>query len=129
MTWERPIYYILTDHHIAVPCDLETWACMFENPANRIVQQTKIGPVLVSTVFLGLDHSFGAGDPVLFETMVFDAEAGDNWMCRYCTWEEAVRGHETTVKATEDLVAAAKGRIAAQLAELGLNATDKTEIR
>lgn len=129
MTWERPIHYILTDHHIAVPCDLMTWARMFENPANRIVARTLVGPVLVSTVFLGLDHSFGDGDPVLFETMVFDAEADDNWMCRYCTWEEAVRGHETTVKTTEDLVAAAKGRIAAQLAELGLKVTDKTEIR
>lgn len=123
---DRPQHYILTDHHIAIPCDLMTWANMFEKFTNRIVAQTQIGPVLVSTVFLGLDHNFGAGDPVLFETMVFDAEADDNWMCRYCTWEEAVRGHDITVKATEELVAAANGRIAAQLAELGLNARTKT---
>jgi hypothetical protein len=47
-------------------------------------------------VFLGLDHSFGRGDPVLFETMVFGGPLGSaQW--RYCTWAEAERGHEEAV--------------------------------
>ena len=32
----------------------------------------------ISTVFLGIDHSFGSSnEPVLFETMVFDGDTGD----------------------------------------------------
>lgn len=48
--------------------------------------------VVVSTVFLGLDHSFEGAKPVLFETMVsggtFDGEQD-----RYHTWADAERGH------------------------------------
>jgi len=56
---------------------------------------------MVSTVFLGLDHSFYAGKkPVLFETMVFTSEGSSNEdQERYCTWEEAVDGHERHVAA------------------------------
>lgn len=50
--------------------------------------------VTVSTVFLGLDHRmFGEGPPILFETLVFGGP-NDGRMERYCTWEEAERGHK-----------------------------------
>ena len=55
---------------------------------------------LVSTVWLGLDHSFGGGPPVIFETMVFpigpDGEMIPSEIAtdRYCTEEEALKGHE-----------------------------------
>lgn len=64
----------------------------------RIVNKTTIGTVLISTVFLGLDHSFGDdGPPILFETMVFNGEfCGE--MNRYNTWDEADEGHEEMVK-------------------------------
>jgi hypothetical protein len=108
----RTYRYILTDHHIAVPCeDLLTWARWFEIPGNTIVRQTRVGPILVSTVFLGLDTSLGLGDPVLFETAVFEAEQAPCWTARYCAWEEAVRGHEVTVGATRGYV----GLVAAEL--------------
>ena len=69
---------------------------------DQIVGKDKIGDAEVSTVFLGLDHSFGGGKPVLFETMVFDRSisAGNNTDIdgiRYNTWEEAVKGHNETV--------------------------------
>lgn len=49
---------------------------------------------LVSTVFLGIDHAFGACEqPVLWETMVFIDGSG-SWQDRYCTYEEAKLGHE-----------------------------------
>lgn len=50
--------------------------------------------ILVSTVFLGLDMSFGDGDPLLFETMVFNGPL-DNEMDRYSSWVEAEAGHES----------------------------------
>lgn len=50
----------------------------------------------ISTVFLGLDHGYGVGDPLLFETLVFGGPrhmSGD----RYSTWEEAEAGHAAFV--------------------------------
>ena len=63
--------YIL-DGKTPVLCDdVLKWATFFEKASNRIVCKTEIGNAIVSTVFLGLDHSWGGGPPLLFETMVF----------------------------------------------------------
>ena len=51
----------------------------------------------VSTVFLGIDHNFGEGKPLLFETMVFGGKL-DEETERYSTWEEAVEGHNHMVE-------------------------------
>jgi hypothetical protein len=57
--------------------------------------------ILVSTVFLGLDHGWGDDeDPLLFETMVFGGP-NDQDCIRYTTWAEAERGHFATVGALE----------------------------
>ena len=83
--------YIL-DGHEPKPADLMEWAHWFEN-ADRQIDHTTVGDVRVSTVFLGLDHRFGAsGPPILFETMVFGG-ALDQDEKRYCTWDEAALGH------------------------------------
>lgn len=75
---------------------LMEWGKWFET-ANRIIRQTNIGKVKISTVFLGLDHRFGDGPPLLFETMVFGGEL-DQEQERYSTWDEAEAGHEEMVK-------------------------------
>jgi hypothetical protein len=63
--------YILDDNGNPQPePDLMKWAMWFET-ANRRVAETVIGKTRVSTVFLGLDHSFSSPSPVLWETMVF----------------------------------------------------------
>ena len=88
--------YIL-DGHMPVPCDeLLHWAKAMET--DRHVGNDTIGDAQVSTVFLGLDHSFHGGPPILFETMVFGSEFG-KWERRYCTWEEAEAGHREIVAA------------------------------
>lgn len=51
----------------------------------------------VSTVWLGVDHSFGDGPPIIFETMVFGNGDGDQYMQRYVTEEQARAGHAETV--------------------------------
>jgi hypothetical protein len=53
----------------------------------------------VSTVWLGLNHQWGDGPPLIFETMVFGAaELGlDQWCERYSTKAQAVAGHERVV--------------------------------
>jgi hypothetical protein len=59
---------------------------------NRHVAKTKGPGCKISTVFLGLDHSFGEGKPLLFETMVFGGKF-DQETNRYSTWDEAEAGH------------------------------------
>ena len=56
----------------------------------------QVGNKFVSTVFLGLDHSFGfGGPPPLFETAIFDRDDRANIdMWRYSTWDEAMAGHK-----------------------------------
>jgi hypothetical protein len=73
--------------------DLLAWAKMLESP-ERIVKQTELpNGVTVSTVFLGLDHSFGSeGPPIIFETLVFGGPHNET-MDRYSTWDEAEAGH------------------------------------
>ena len=75
--------------------DLLEWAKAMERQ-NRVVKQTQIGDVKVSTVFLGLDHSFGGGAPLLFETMIFGGKE-DGYQDRYSTWDEAIEGHKKAV--------------------------------
>lgn len=74
-----------------VPADLMTWAKWFET-ADRKVAADEIGDVRISTVFLGLDHSFGHGAPLLFETMIFGGRH-DQHQTRASTWEEAEKQH------------------------------------
>ena len=52
--------------------------------------------VTVSTVWLGMDHSFGDGPPLIFETMVFGGEL-DQECDRYTTEEQAQQGHAAMV--------------------------------
>lgn len=82
--------YILDENHNPVPeFDLIKWAYWFEGKGNRIVKQQHVGTVFVSTVFLGLDHQFGDGPPILFESMTFPGQREN----RCCTWQEAEQMH------------------------------------
>jgi predicted amidohydrolase len=81
------------------------WARLFERrrqdqaPESWWRKQTTLGDdVSVSTVWLGLDHSFGMGPPLIFETMIFGGEHDqDQW--RYATKAEAWDHHEEVVAA------------------------------
>ncbi len=94
--------YIL-DGHTPVPCpDLMDWGKWMQDcHDDKRVDQTYIGdPIMVvsiSTVFLGLDHSFGGDTPILFETMVFGGPF-DQEQERYETWKQAERGHKRWVE-------------------------------
>lgn len=95
-------YAILDSEKKVVPTEVMTWARWFET-ADRHVAFTHIGKRrrrnFVSTVFLGLDHSYGlpwASRPQWFETMVFGTSL-HQYEERYETWDEAVRGHARAV--------------------------------
>ncbi len=79
--------------------DLLTWSRWFENAdAERTVAQTQVSPdVLVSTVFLGLDHNWGEGPPILWETMIFGGPQ-DGYQERYSARAAAEAGHLDAVE-------------------------------
>lgn len=88
-------WYILHDDHSVSKASTEeekTLAYASMQGDNKIIAQDGIGNKCVSTVFLGLDHSYGGEGPKIFETMVFDEDHGEDcW--RYATWQEALEGH------------------------------------
>lgn len=89
--------YIL-DGEIPIPePNFIKWAMWFEK-ADRQVARTVIDTdEEVSTVFLGIDHQFVGGLPLLFETMIFGGKFnGEQW--RYSTWEQAATGHNRVVE-------------------------------
>lgn len=71
------------------------WCKRFEDNAYKRVALTELANgVSISTVWLGLDHSFHGGPPLIFETMTFP----DSENCeRYSTEAEALAGHEEMV--------------------------------
>lgn len=79
------------------PLDTLEWARLFELRGDGtgwwIIGQEERGDVKVSTVWIGLDHSFGFGPPLIFESMVFGGDF-DGEMARYSTREEAMAGHQ-----------------------------------
>jgi hypothetical protein len=79
--------YIL-DGKNPIPCSDITQL----NNCNKLVARSEFGEAVISTVFLGIDHSYNGGTPVLFETMIFGGEH-DLYQERYCTWDEAEEGH------------------------------------
>lgn len=85
--------YILEGKTPKVVDDVIEWGRWFET-ANRHVADTHLSDgVRVSTAFLGIDHNFGGGEPILFETMIFGGKH-DQYTERYCTYEEAEIGHK-----------------------------------
>ena len=96
---ERIRYWKLEpDGRTVKPVDREEWADWFDE-ANRVLFQTMVGNRQVSTVFLGLDHSFFEnGPPLLWETMVFGGDDRDEeYAMRYTTYDQALAGHTQTV--------------------------------
>ena len=92
--------YILKNGIPVPEPDLMTWARSFEK-TDRVIEQTMIGDVKVSTVFLGLDHQFGSGPPLLFETMIFGGDHDqDQW--RYATLGQAKTKHFRIVDAIKE---------------------------
>lgn len=90
--------YVMNDKfEVTEEPDLFKWARQFES-SNRVVKKSyPADHVEVSTVFLGLDHSFGDGPPLIFETLVFGGPLADE-MERYSTHREALAGHDAMVE-------------------------------
>jgi hypothetical protein len=100
MQMHRPLYYVLEGHEVRPVEDVLTWGEWMRTAERRVEYTTLPSGTEVSTVFIGLDHSFREGPPVLFETLVFGGPC-DGEMSRYATWQEATIGHAVMVAAVE----------------------------
>ena len=83
--------------HIASEVEFLEWAMWFEHNRERCqVGLDKFGAFCVSTVFLGLNHQYGDGPPLIFETMIF----GGRWDLYQWRWPcraDALSGHNAIV--------------------------------
>lgn len=87
-----------------VAIDVRAWERLFSDYEYRRVQQSAITDAAdptktfdVSTIWLGVDHAFGYGPPLIFETMVFGDGSEDRAMDRYGTEAQAREGHTAMV--------------------------------
>lgn len=76
--------------------DLEGSDLYRANFWTKVVAKTYMGFCTVSTVFLLFDHSWGEGEPILFETTVFGGRQ-DSSYARSRTEEEALATHRLAV--------------------------------
>jgi len=70
----------------------------------RIIGRTEVGAYFVSTVFLGVDHSMGRGEPpILYESMAWRGtlktpRRWETFQWRYATRDEASAAHAFLVE-------------------------------
>lgn len=95
------MWYILDENNEPVPADTLVAARFLEEQGKRrtVAYSDMPDGSLLSTVFLGLDHSMGRSDgPVLFESLWFGGPH-DGHQRRYKTWTEAEEGHADMLEA------------------------------
>lgn len=82
------------------PIGLNEWAEMFET-TDRSVARDVVLDCVVSTVWMGLDHSFGDTDagalPLVYETMVFGGRCSETCE-RYTSEADALAGHARMIE-------------------------------
>jgi hypothetical protein len=106
----RPSFYVLDAAGDPVPePDVLVWGRWFESADRHVAQDMDEGEgaanIRVSTVFLGLDHSFReAGPPVLWETLVFGGVL-DGEQHRYTSRADALRGHQAMCRRVRETLA------------------------
>ena len=114
------MFYILNEARQVVSATLEEWSDYYNTNDRHLCKTQVRDGAWVSTVFLGIDHGWGGGTPLVFESMAFTCEhekhiafgrevdgVGEELdQERYCTYDQALRGHERMVekwaKARED---------------------------
>lgn len=80
------------------PIDTATWTKLFHDRKYQIIKQTRVEDWVVSTVWLGINHAFGGGPPIIFETLILDDSQGEVDGTRYSTEDQALKGHKRFVQ-------------------------------
>lgn len=92
-------FYTLDGHRPVAVENVIEWARWSATSDNRVAID-EINGLKISTVFLGVDHNWGGGAPILFETMVFGkSEEWNDYQERYYNWDAAEAGHKRICEA------------------------------
>lgn len=89
------MYFARDRHEIS----MAGWAARREVRAYWILDQTQFPGFWLSTVWLGMDHGFGRGEPIIFESTLFEGNPEVDglddsvYSDRYCTEQQALKGH------------------------------------
>jgi len=96
-------WYILDNNHKPViSTGMESSEWMDNNPNRKTVGYDELkdlhgDDVRVSTVFLGLNHSWNSKELVLWETMIFGGIHDQGYQERYSSYEDALEGHQKAI--------------------------------
>lgn len=83
--------------------------------AGHTLASDEVGKYWVSTIWLFVDHAWGQGDPVLYESMVFKGDDMSDLECRrYTTIPDALAGHAELVEELRLLAGLAAGEPAVE---------------
>jgi hypothetical protein len=87
------------------PIQLREFAEKFEDWGYRCLKQSKVHDgtelITISTVWLGLDHGWDGGGPLIFETLVRSDSDTEQAMYRYSSEEQAMEHHDHIVDMTK----------------------------
>lgn len=81
--------------------DLTTWGKLHSDTSYIMINQTTLfDGKWISTIWIGINHSFVVGKEMFFETIVFENENNLNAIHieRYTTLKEAKTGHKKVVE-------------------------------
>jgi len=97
VNWDeyRPRYYRLVGTLVVPIDDMMEWARAYEYDSP--VRRDEIEGSVISTIFLGLDHSLSFHkdhEPIVFETMIFPTALWDHYQTRCSSYEEALAMHQ-----------------------------------
>jgi|SRR5690349_11295453 len=99
------LYFKLDDDKIAHSCTMQEWAnqllSMYKEDKKHVAHE-KLNGKTISTVWLGINHSFIRDEAAIFETMVLEDDFQDIYCRRYSTWQEAEKGHKIAVQWVKD---------------------------
>lgn len=97
------MFYKLDENKNAIPCEVLEWGEQLEEMSisgAKIVANEEVNGKIISTVWLGVNHSYNDGfPPLIFETMIFEGDSCWDIYCdRYSSWDEALAGHQKAIR-------------------------------
>lgn len=105
------IYYILEGKEVVKCNDKIAWERWMKNQgfmgiSNKIIKQTTVGKIFISSIFSGIDHGYlRTSSPLVFEAMIFNGYLKKGFKgFIYSTYEETVNHHDRLVAKAKKLL-------------------------
>jgi hypothetical protein len=95
-------HFYRLDARKPVRCTLAEYALAMLDETQRVLAQTQVGDLHVSSIFIGIDQNFGTGPVLLFETLVFGLpdDLRPRWL--HATWADSMAWHRQLVQSLNE---------------------------